>query len=473
VHIDAKALTSDVRVTADICVIGAGAAGITIAKELAGTSIQVVLLESGGFEYEEATQALFEGESTGVPYFPLTVCRLRYFGGTTGHWQGWCAPLDPLDFQERSWIPHSGWPLPYDDLAPWYEKARVICELQAAPSQTRYWENWLASAARGAKPSGTVSTKLIEFSPPTRFGTVYRDEIVRAANISLYTHASVTSLRANASGAHVTEAEASTLGPRRLTVRANRFVLACGGLENPRILLFSNQEIPQGLANSHGVVGRYFMEHPHVNTSNMILAAKAYASFLGQSHTFLPLISISPAAQRQYKIANYSTAVWPAQETTKAKQLWTFNARFEQTPNPDSRVTLSGTKRDAFGKPQLSLHWALTELDKHTLRTAELLIAKELGRLQCGRLQIPDWVMNERNEWPPSLSGAPHPMGTTRMSATAASGVVDTNCRAHEIDNLYIAGSSVFPTAGAANPTMTIVALAARLADHLKHRVSS
>jgi choline dehydrogenase-like flavoprotein len=189
---------------------------------------------------------------------------------------------------------------------------------------------------------------------------------------------------------------------------------------------------------------------------------------------FLRLFGIPRSLQKAHQIANYSS--WPGKAKSQEGQsdvIWQLNTRLEQRPNPDSRITLDFEKRDALGQPQLRLDWRLTELDKRSIRVAEQLLASELEKTGAGRLQIPEWLMAEDNAWPSYLVGGPHHMGTTRMSTHAGAGVVDANCRVHGMDNLYIAGSSVFTTGGTANPTLTIVALAARLAGHIKENVSS
>jgi len=118
--------------------------------------------------------------------------------------------------------------------------------------------------------------------------------------------------------------------------------------------------------------------------------------------------------------------------------------------------------------PRAKLDWRLTELDKRSMRTFYQLLGREMGRTGTGRVQIRDWLLSDDRTWPSFISGGWHHMGTTRMSADPKQGVVDANCRVHGLANLYIAGAAVYPTAGAVNPTLTLVALSLRLADHLK-----
>ena len=143
--------------------------------------------------------------------------------------------------------------------------------------------------------------------------------------------------------------------------------------------------------------------------------------------------------------------------------------RLEQAPNPDSRVVLSA-KRDALGVPRADLQWHLSALDKHSIRTLFTLIGEEMGRQGLGRVQLMDWLLEDEPMWPDILGGGWHHMGTTRMHTDPRQGVVDSDCKVHGLANLYIAGSGAFTTAGAVNPTLTLVALSLRLADHLKSK---
>lgn len=475
VYIDARTLDNGAALEADLCVIGAGPAGITVAKELRNSRLTILLLESGGLEFDPKTQTLYEGQSVGLHYaMPLNAARLRYFGGTSGHWAGWCAPLDSIDFEKRDWIAHSGWPIIFRDLEPWYRRAQEICQLGPFEYQAEYWERQSGLRRLPLSPR-KISTKIIQLSPPTRFGEAYREEIVRSANITLCTFANVTEILSNELASHVSGVEVTTLDGKKKIARANQYVLACGGLENPRILLLSNKKIRTGLGNQNDLVGRFFTDHPHISTSRILFSDEQSAAFYefvpssaGSHKPFLALFGVPPDLQKVHKISNYSSIIFPLVKKETGGTVWQLNTRLEQAPNHESRIILNTDKRDALGQPQLRIDWRMTELDKRSIRMAETLIANELGRTGVGRLQIPDWLMAEDNIWPSHLSVGPHHMCTTRMSVSAKSGVVDADCRVHGIDNLYVAGSSVFATAGTANPTLTIVALAARLASHLK-----
>jgi choline dehydrogenase-like flavoprotein len=343
-------------------------------------------------------------------------------------------------------------------------------------------------------------------SPPTRFGTRYKEAIVKAAHVHLYTFANLTDIELNAAGRKVTGLEVKCPDGKRHQVKARHYILACGAIENVRYLLNANAIMKNGIGNQHDLVGRFFMEHPHVDSADMMVAGEKnmdlyYTSFL-TSRQF-GLLALAEEYQRQEKLLNYSAHLIPTaidaekrhmidfikeedakmlidfmekmdkanKEGKKEERMktafYSFSTRIEQAPNPDSRVILAGTA-DRYGTRHVKLNWQLSDLDKTTIRKANLVIGKELGRLGLGRLRIQDWVLKEGPVWPSYLAGGPHQMGITRMSKDPKKGVVDENCRVHGLPNLFIAGASVFPTSGSANPTLTIVALAIRLSDHLK-----
>lgn len=516
---DARQLDDATTIECDLCIIGAGAAGITLARSFAGGPLRVCLLESGGLEYEPAIQDLYRGQNVGLPYFDLDICRLRFFGGSTNHWAGRCRPLDELDFAPRPWVPLSGWPIDKAALDPFYQEAQKLCQLSTYDYTP---ERWLdpGEAVLPFDPAKVVS-RVWQFSPPTFFGEVYRAELEAAANLDVLLHASVVEIAAGEDRAAVQSVGFATLAGQRGTVRARSYVLACGGLENPRLLLAS------GLGNQHDMVGRCFMEHPHMNAARALVGDPAVLAFYIRGHRSGELevvgcLNQSPARQEAQQLLNFDSLftvdnigesgyaalrrIWNSAERGAwpddlASDLWAAlidlddtaaglmgrfgireysadNASFrmwcsaEQVPNPDSRVRL-GTERDALGMPRIELDWRLSELDKRSLRAGHEAIAEELGRTGLGRLQIDDWLMADLTSWAPALDGGHHHMGTTRMSADPTHGVVDADCRVHGIANFYVAGGSVFATSGSANPTLTIVALALRLARHLEDRLAT
>jgi len=248
------------EIEADLCIIGAGAAGITLAREFSRSGVRVCLLESGGLEYEPEIQALYEGVDTGFQESSsVGNSRLRFLGGATNHWVGRCAPYGEMDFKERPWIPHSGWPIRKQDLNHYYQAAQTLFEI--GPYQYNMTEiPWVKNEALPLDP-GVIAARVWQMSPPTRFGTKYRHDLEQARNVFVYLHANVTELEIGKNSPRVRVARIRTLDGKTGFARAKYFVLACGGIENARILLLSNREESGGLGNRYGLVGRFYMDH--------------------------------------------------------------------------------------------------------------------------------------------------------------------------------------------------------------------
>ena len=509
-HIDARTLEDGSLIEGDLCIVGAGAAGISMAMEWKDGPHTVILLEGGGFDYDPAMQALYAGKSIGDPYqVPLEAARLHYFGGTTGHWAGWCAPMEPLNFEKRDWVPYSGWPFRKEHLDPFYARAHHYLELGPYEYDPAYYEARFPDYKRLPFDEELVSTKMWQFSPPTRFGTRYRNDIVSAPNIHLYTYANVTEIEANEPVRAVTELKAKTIEGKTHRVRARSYVLACGSIQNARLLLASNSQAPAGLGNDNDLVGRFFMEHLEMGGAQLMLAQPdplpMYAFRVGGERPPTGELALTEAVQRTHRILNSTASLrggtFPEEMTSffqrfaerqfqtrtqaegnepqhrpwspssaEARRDYRLQTRAEQAPNPDSRVVLS-RERDALGMPYADLHWKLTELDQRSIRVFFEIVSREFGRTGLGRVQLLDWLIDgDDSVWPSFLSGGFHHMGTTRMHDDPKQGVLDADGRVHTVENLYVAGASAFPTSGAPNPTLTLVALSLSLSDHLKRK---
>ncbi len=510
-HIDARNLENNSLIEGDICIIGAGAAGISMALEWINTPYKVILLEGGGFEYDEQVQELYAGKTTGQRYFPLKSIRLHYFGGTTGHWAGWCAEFDEIDFKKRDWIPRSGWPITLADIKPFYPRVQKYVEVGADDFTTAHWQEKDATLKPFHFDENKVWSKMWQFSPPTRFGTKYKDAIVNAKNVHLYTYANVVDITANENISDIKQVTVKNHAGKQHTVRAKYFILACCSVQNARLLLSANKQAPKGLGNDYDHVGRYFMEHLEIKTSSLWLAdpsdVKLYMMDFGVTKARAEL-AISEKMQTQHKTLNGTSSlspleiaanqpafieIWTDQKDAMEQSLKKFKpnakpknlnipkgfkafqlfTRMEQAPNPDSRVTLDAEK-DALGMPRAKLNWVLTPLEKHSLRMINTIIGEEAGRVSMGRVKVYDYLQDESDEsWPSFTGGGWHHMGTTRMSDDPKQGVVDADCKLHNISNLYVAGASCYVTAGAVNPTLTLIALTIRLSDHLKKRIAN
>ncbi len=494
--IDARDLTTGHVVEADICIIGAGAVGISMGLEMNRSDLKVAILESGGFEYEPRTQSLYKGDHVGRDTYPLERNRLRYFGGTTNHWAGHCRPFDEFDFSVREWIPHSGWPIKIEELEPYLERTQPVMGLG------KYDYDSVEEYGRqlGLETLPLDSSRLINVmkhqSPPTRFGPAYREELTQSKNVSVYLYSNVLELLSNESASHVTNAEVACIDGPRYKIKAKNFVLAAGGLENPRIMLLSNKSAPNGLGNSHGLVGRFYTDHilirpaldvslsrtdldfrlytrPHRINGGLIFAIMTAPEDLTRREKLtrfrFHLYELGPRYESPIGgvFSELDGAPEVAPLVTKPDTHIQVHMAMEPIPNPDAFVRLSD-KRDLFGQRRLEVKWQVTDAELANAHRAVELCALEFGRMGYGRAYAP--ILAKPDEWPATFTSGKHHCGTTRMSDSPQTGVVDRNCKVFDVDNLYVTGSSVFPNIGHTNPTLNLVALALRLADHLKEK---
>lgn len=491
--IDARTIPSGTVLQPDLAIVGGGPAGITLALALAHTPLKVMLFESGGTDFDAKTQALYAGKVAGDSYLPLDASRMRYLGGGTNHWGGWCRPLDPIDFEKRAWVPYSGWPFGIKELKPYFKRAQDLVE--AGP--WRYdgaVKPMAAVAPLLALGDGGVYTSWFQFSKtrnnvlPTHFGDRYADDLKRIANLKLFLHANATSLRLSSNAASLESFEIATLNDRKFSVRARTTVLALGAIENARLMLASRDVATAGVGNANDLVGRFFADHPiprdtatlvtfageiagyYFNAFNLdgALLRPAFAprdEFKRSAKVLGSLTTVeSPVELDELgKAAVVSTALALGVDASNAKA-FSIGCGLELQPDPERRLTLIGD-HDALGMPRLKLSNHISDTDFARYR----LTMKELGRqLLAARSGMIRLNYKTRTEWLSALDWGDHHLGTTRMHVDPKQGVVDANTRVHGISNLYIAGSGVFPTYSASNPTMNLVAMTLRLADHLK-----
>jgi len=501
---DARTFSADTVVETDLCVVGAGAAGITLANEFANHGLRVCLLEAGGLSIDPMVTAASEVVSVGREY-DVAATRLRLFGGTTNHWGGHCVPLEPDDFEAKSWIPDSGWPITYSDILPYYRRAYDVLDLEdfGRPAEE-------ISRELGMKlmsfDSSFFRTQMSRYNR-VRFGFQFGENLEAADNIRVILYSDVCEFRLASSETDiVSELEASSPSKNKFRVRARIFVMAAGGIENARLLLLSDSERPAGLGNQNDAVGRYFSEHlwypsglfapfddrnvlplyyrevAYKNSAvrcHLVLTSEASEKLqIGRYRSELRFQSIVPEAASRMRAGEFdahdliSLLVSPVAAGKAAKCIAKTQADFfrllnfvEQVPNPGSRVFL-GDRHDAYGRRQAQIDWRLSDIDQATVTAPQDLLAMEAGKARFGRVRIdikkdPEMILE-------GVTGGSHHTGTTRMTDNPKKGVVDSNCRVHGTQNLFIAGSSVFPTNGYPNPTLTIVALALRLSDHIK-----
>jgi choline dehydrogenase-like flavoprotein len=535
--IDTRRIEQGACVNATVCIIGGGVAGITLAREMNKAGIDTVLLESGGFEPDDETRDLYRGESAGLPYQFADGCRGRFFGGSSNCWGGWCRPLDPWDFEKREWIPDSGWPFGLETLRPYYERTHALLKLGPSNFEPEWWEKAInrRDVRRFPLVSGKVRDTVSQFSPPARFGKLYREELRGSRCVRVFLHANVVNIATDPLAKQVTHVDVKTLSGREATVSARIFVLATGGIENARLLLSSNKVQANGLGNDHDLVGRYFMDHPRLQSGyvhfnrewsrNKLYDIKYHymntAVSAGGTHIASQL-ALKEEVLREEGLLNariWFASVFPGEGSAGAQALfrckqalldkeqdgWSlkndlltmarnpvdtlgygftrlfqprqlirgvrFQVIVEPQPDRDSRVTLSPTLTDALGMHRVRVDWRLSDQVRRTFDRSLAIVAEELRKSGVAAVDLDPAILG--GDWPSSFEkeGTWHHMGTTRMHESPSMGVVDPDCKMHGVDNLYVAGSSVFPTAGANFPTITIAALALRLSEHLALRV--
>ncbi|WP_066376743.1 GMC oxidoreductase [Anabaena sp. CA = ATCC 33047] len=542
--IDARTLPEDETIETEVCIVGTGPAGITLARELSGADFRVCLLESGGLDFDQKTQSLALGESVNNMFDTLESQRCFQFGGTANYWKVRIGnneigvrhvPLDKIDFEKRDWLPYSGWPFDKSHLDPFYERAQAVCKLGAFAYDAASWED----ADTPQLPfSSNVTTTMFQFGPRAVFTHEYREVIQKSSNITTYLHANLMEIETDVTAKNVTRLRVACLSGKEFWVCAKVVILATGGIETTRLLLLSNKVQKTGLGNQNDLVGRFFMDHSLVNCGHLIPTNrdifKKTALYDLRRVNNIPVmgkLALSENVMQREKLLNISTLLLPVPQLYQLKAAnslkkllssiydpqvyqnifqhlgnvvmgldyilpaaygaitkqqpfipslpwggWSYipgkEKRFagfelfqltEQVPDPENRITLTGD-RDALGRQRVKLNWRWHDIDiDHIKRTQEIL-KQEIALAGIGELQI------ARDGNLPKLihPGLHHHLGTTRMNDDPKQGVVDRNCQVHGVSNLFVASSSVFPTGGYANPTLTIVALAIRLADHVK-----
>ncbi|MEP6547773.1 MAG: GMC family oxidoreductase [Gammaproteobacteria bacterium] len=543
----ANELPENSVLAADICIVGAGAAGIVIALQLIDAGLDVILLESGNLGPSDEAQALYAGEVTDERlHSPPDRYRQRRFGGTTTIWGGRCMPFDAIDFAQRDYVPDSGWPFRLQELLPFYPQANQLCEAgQFAYTAENAFNRPLPPMIDNFDCRNFTTNTLERFSCPTDFGARYGKKLRSARNIRVLLDATVTALHLNESGQRVVAASVQSLGGRRFTVQAGQFILAAGGLEVARLLLASCDVQRGGLGNAHDVVGRYYMCHIAGTIGAIKIERPLHAVWHGYDISDEGVycrrrLALRPEVQREQGIGNFiarlhhpritdpahrnavlsllflsrplipyeyakrlhgdarsSWRAWakhignvmtdpfdalsfawhmlkdrrlaqrkfPSIIIKSKANLYSIDYHAEQQPNRNSRVTLT-PHRDPMGVPRINIDWQYTRGDVDTVTRALALLADEFKQGGAGTLQYdPATVEFEMTRY--GAYGGHH-IGTARMGTDPRTSVTDADCRVHGIDNLYVAGSATFPTSSQANPTLTIVALALRLAARLK-----
>ncbi|MEM6614118.1 MAG: GMC family oxidoreductase [Cyanobacteria bacterium P01_C01_bin.72] len=544
--IDGRSISEHQQLKTEICIVGGGPAGITIANEFINTRFDIVLVESGGLKFQPTTQALSAGKVVSIKQSDLKNSRRRQVGGNAHVWNapisqktpGWrCLPLESWDFESKDWIAHSGWPFNRQDLEPYYQRAHQICGLNKFNYAVEDWQQ--PDSLPLFTSSRCLETTVSQFARSSIFTSYYPQKIQRADNIRILINSTVlrvkTSAMAHNMSSHVTNLDVASSKGSKFAISAKMFILAAGGIENARLLLLSNEHSPSGLGNQHDLVGRFFMDHPRFNLGLFIPFSRQFFNrsqlydihrvngscilgaiglktellikeklpnhgihFYPTYHGHLAQAKVSWETIKNYLsqakiphktahhihniirghkyvtdviywkiwrlLSNQKLGIWSflPQEKTRFSAL-RLTCQLEQMPIASNRLTLT-PEQDYFSQNKIELHWQLSDREIEAISKITTIVERELNYSQLGYFQAAAQPLNLDFE---QLTGYHH-LGTTRMHSNPKHGVVDADCRLHGVNNLFIAGSSVFPTGGYANPTLTIIALAIKLADKIK-----
>jgi choline dehydrogenase-like flavoprotein len=509
----------------DLCIVGAGAAGLALAAQFLQGPGQVLVLESGLREPDSYGEALNELESVGLRHDGWREGRVRSLGGTTRAWGGQLIPLRASELANRPWIPDSGWPLDLEELEPYYRRVEQLLRIEGPPYDEQAWRRL------GVMPPAFDPREFrVRFSQwaalgRRNFAVLWRRDLERSNSVSVLIDATAVAIQCTPGGEHCESVEVRARSGRRANIRARAFIMACGGIETARLLLASPTANGRSVANSSGLVGRYFQDHVSyiageieptsrrliqdlfdpryvgatmysvkIEPTDAAMRREGWLNVMGHVAFQIPdalgwmelrrILRSLQAGRLELPSRDECLALLRGSVELTRLVLTRYLAKrrrspgaggirllidTEQAPNCDSRVLLD-SRADAFGMARARLDWRIGDLERRTLTGFAQHIAKEFGRLGLGRVRParpPDF---ELRDTPGAARDIFHHMGTARMSLSSRAGVTRPDLLCHDVDNLYIAGAPVFPAGGIANPTFTALALSLRLADHLKMR---
>ncbi|TKB77160.1 MAG: GMC family oxidoreductase [Nitrospira sp.] len=509
--------------TADICVIGAGTAGLTLVRELLGSGHTVVVLESGGITLEEETQRLYDCTVAGLPHRGYLQGRFRTLGGTSTRWGGQLLPLTALDIEHRDWIGAVAWPLTYADLQDYYQRVEHLFGVDGYPYESGALNRW---PIHGTDFDANQFTARYAKWPPfvrRNLARLVGKDCAESHSVEVVLHANVTEISLSDDGTRVVSVKACTLDGAVIDVKAKHVVVATGTLETIRLLLASSGVVPCGIGNHSGHLGKNFQDHLSIRAAELFPRSirnfeHGFAPFFIDGTMRTARLELSADVQRDRRLLSCFGQVlfetpddsgfaelreglrrfqarrnpWPsvkgwtnilrdipnmcrlgAVRFLKQRVAYPDNARFhlqvdvEQCPNSESTVSL-GHDRDVLGMPILTLNWRIKHLEKQTMQEYVRLFRHEWERLDLGDARWNQKLFEEGDRWLEDVIDVYHQTGGTTMSEHPSEGVADPQLRVHGVANLFLASCSVFPSAGSANPTFTLLALTVRLADHLR-----
>jgi glucose dehydrogenase len=486
----------------DVCIIGSGFAGSILGNSLVKHGFKTIILESGPDPRNKSIDPRFQQlevfRSSGPIEYPVASTRFRGVGGTSCLWGGNCTRLHPADFEKNSYAPpEASWPITYSDLQPYYEQAErtlrvrggkhseyhpprridypLLSDRDISPLQSMLsGVGVIISDTPFSTPVGHDPSILSgKYGPFLRMAESYLPSFQASPYGALIPEVTCTRLLADEDG-HILGAELRDLDRNVKVLRARVYVIACGGLETPRLLLLSrSRSFPAGIGNNHGWVGRCFMEHrPTFFTGRVKIAWSEFNIFQlkGFSYQFYKKFKEQGLGGMRLGFHLDGATRWKnlyaADITTNLDQILTrrlqVNIDSEMKPCPENRVTLDRDVRDYFGNPVTNLFLNESADDLRTIDRARQIVRNIYTQLGAeGVEELP------RSFW------AHHHMGTCRMGDNPRTSVVDRNLRVHGTRNLFVAGSSVFVTSGVAHPTLSLTALSLRLSDYLSAQLQN